>query len=109
MKNRTETTIKKVTEILNSQAMGYTEIIKIGEEKIRITIKSDSYDFQSYARVKVWNAKDKKWNFVDSISYSEMNTPAKLYYQRNKKERHDDSYYKKDRDLLLEMAIAILF
>lgn len=48
--------------------------------KIRVDIKSDSYDFQSYARVSVFNKLALQWNIVDTIPHSNMKTPTKLYY-----------------------------
>jgi hypothetical protein len=72
-------TIKKTLSV-GRQDVTYTEIIKIKEKKLRIIIKSDSYDFQSSARISVYNEENLEWNHLDSVHYSNMETPFKLYY-----------------------------
>ena len=65
-----------------TQSVNYVKIIENAEgTKIKIDIKSDSYDFQSYARVSAFSPTDLKWNTISSIAFSEMKTPAQLYYK----------------------------
>lgn len=66
---------------LGTQSAHFTKIIE-GDNglKIKIDIKSDSYDFQSYARVSVFNPQSVEWNILDSVPFSNMKTPTKLYY-----------------------------
>lgn len=52
-----------------------------GPAKVRILIRSDSYDFQSYARAEVLSPSDLKWNTAAHIPFAEMQTPHKLYYR----------------------------
>jgi hypothetical protein len=57
--------------------------LETGERKIkvRLKIKSDSYDFQSYARADVFNPESLSWNPLASIPYSNMKTKTGLVYQ----------------------------
>ena len=70
-----ETTIEKIT-YKGSQSISFREIYKLDEKRIKLEIKSDSYDQQCYARA--YLLKDEKWEPIYSIPYSEMNTPNGL-------------------------------
>lgn len=59
-------------------------ILSLGDFKVRLTIKSDSYKFQSFASAEVWNPATMSWSQVHSIHYAEMATPEGLYYHPNK-------------------------
>lgn len=59
-------------------------LLSMGDFKVRLTIKSDSYKFQSFARAEVWNPATLSWNQVHSIHYTEMATPEGLCYHPNK-------------------------
>jgi len=72
-----ETTIEKIT-YKGSQSISFREIYKLDEKRIKLEIKSDSYDQQCYARA--YLLKDEKWEQIYSIPYSEMNTPKGLCY-----------------------------
>jgi hypothetical protein len=101
MKSRViDTTIGK-----GRQDIVYRELVMLTDKKVRIDIKSDSYDFQSHARVSVWNAAEDKWNQIDSLHYSAMQTPQGLCYRDG---WNDAAHFKKDRDRLLTMAKLIL-
>lgn len=62
------------------QSVTSQDIFAIGAHKIRLTIKSDSYDFQSSAVAEVWNGATLSWNRVHSIPYKLMKTRAGLIY-----------------------------
>jgi hypothetical protein len=65
-----------------TQSAHYIKMMESDEgSKIKIDIKSDSYDFQSHAKVYAFSPTELKWNVISSIAFSEMKTPAKLYYQ----------------------------
>jgi hypothetical protein len=85
------------------QSLNYQEIVKIGDDKVRIRIKSDSYDFQSYARIEVWG-NENKWNNIHNIPFANMATPPELYYHSNANKRS----FKVDRDKLIDVATSIL-
>ena len=60
-------------EFLGTQSRNLTRIVKTAQgHKLRIRIKRDSYDFQSFARIELWSETEGKWNFVHSIPYVEM-------------------------------------
>ncbi len=87
------------------QYMHYTEIVDIAGEKLKISIKSDAYESQTYARIKVFSPTEKTWNDLASIHYSKMQTPAKLVYKAS----HDDpAHYQADRNALIDTACSVL-
>ena len=70
-------TIEKIS-YKGSQSINFREIYKLEEKRIKLEIKSDSYDQQCYARAYILN--DEKWELIYSIPYAEMNTPKGLCY-----------------------------
>lgn len=73
--------------------------------RIRAKIKSDSYDFQSYAKVDVYSPASLSWNEIGSIPYANMNTPHKLGYQPNATIEH----FEKDFEQLVGLAKIVIF
>lgn len=71
MQKLKETIIEKIT-YKGTQSINFREIYKLENKKIKLEIKSDSYDMQCYARAYI--LKDEKWELIYSIPYSEMNT-----------------------------------
>ena len=51
---------------------------EINGSSVKLSIKSDSYENQSYARASIFDGA--KWNVVYHIHYNEMKTPHKLAY-----------------------------
>jgi hypothetical protein len=66
-----ETLIENII-FLGSQSLNLREIYKLNDRKIKLEIKSDAYDMQSYARAYI--LKDEKWEQIYSIPYSQMKT-----------------------------------
>jgi len=64
------------------QSVNYKEILMLDEMKLRIRIKSDSYDFQCFARVSVWSEENLRWEQIDFIPFANMQTPKGLLYKR---------------------------
>lgn len=58
-----------------------TSIFIRGQSKVRIKIKSDSYDFQSFARAELFDAASNSWSIAASIHHGQMSTPPKLCYK----------------------------
>src|SRR5574344_633705 len=71
MQKLKETTIEKIT-YKGTQSVNFRELYKLENKKIKLEIKSDSYDMQCYARAYI--LKEEKWELIYSIPYSEMNT-----------------------------------
>lgn len=97
---------------LGTQSAHFVKIIE-GDNglKIKIDIKSDSYDFQSHAKVSVFNPTELKWNIVDSVPHSNMKTPHKLYYHvsaPNKNASVLASHFIADTNTLISHAEDIL-
>lgn len=82
-------------------------ILSLGDFRVRLTIKSDSYQFQSFARAEVWNPATLSWNQVHSIHYSEMTTPEGLVYYPNKQGLKVDNFVL-DFNRLLKMTQQII-
>lgn len=77
--------------------------------KIRVDIKSDSYDYQSYARVSVFNKLGLQWNIIDTIPFSNMKTPPKLYYQvKQQNPTILAQYFSEDSKTLVKNAEEVL-
>ena len=92
MSKSKETTIEKIT-YKGSQSINFREIYKLEDKKIKLEIKSDSYDMQCYARTYI--LKDEKWELIYSIPYSEMNTPNGLCHHviyRHKASAAEDEF-----------------
>ena len=93
-----------------SQSVEYVEILDLPSvyqdqsAKLRIKIKSDSYKFQSFARVEKWDGD--KWREVHSIHHGSMTTPAGLISRL--KGHKDETHFKADRKELLRVAKGIV-
>src|SRR5436305_512872 len=95
------------TIVLGQQSVDAELLGKIGEHKVRVTIKSDSYDFQSYARIHVWRPASLDWSLVYSLPYQRMKTPRQLCYLPNRRGL-DKEHFRADTDELMATARAIL-
>ena len=60
-----------------SQSVNFKGIYKMNENKIKLSIKKDSYDKQSYARAYVFDKNTLNWNLLDYIPYSQMQVNLK--------------------------------
>jgi len=99
---------------LGRQSLNYVEVAKVvGDNVVKIVIKSDSVDFQCYAKALIFDPDKKVWNSLCSIPYGSMKTESKLYYHVRSGDLacHRRKYlhkFKKDRDKLIYMANKIL-
>ena len=55
-------------------------VYSCGEQRVRLSIKSDSVEFQSHAKAEAWSLTDNRWNYLTSIPYSQMRTKHGLAY-----------------------------
>ena len=62
------------------QSVLYQEVFKIGDNSLKIEIKSDSYDFQCSAKVSWLDRNERKWNVLHNIHHGSMKTPNELCY-----------------------------
>lgn len=84
------------------QAVTYTELGTLGAHKVRISIKSDAYEEQCYARIERFDGH--RWQSVHTIAPSNMITRTKLVYSRNVSEGD----FAHDREALISSAAFIL-
>ena len=87
------------------QYVSYSELLTLKKFKVKLSIKSDSYDMQCYAKAYVWSKTDLRWNNVSFIHYSNMKTPDKLKYNR---ESNLEKYFLSDREKLIEQVKNVL-
>lgn len=70
MKNKI--TILEETYFELSQSACFRKIFKLNDFKIKVEIKRNTYDMQSYAIAYVYSPTEMKWNSVYSIPYTNM-------------------------------------
>lgn len=87
------------------QSVLFKETLNYGAKKVRIEIKSDAYEKQCFARVSLWDGE--KWNRIDFIPSSKMNTEDKLAYQPGNKGLRE-SNFSADRKILLKLAADVI-
>lgn len=97
----TTKTISK-TYSKGQQSHNYQEILSADGKKLRISIKRDAYDFQSYARVEALGNDEIKWNVIHSIPYTEIKMKKSYVSQASAADFADD------RAELLRVAKALL-
>lgn len=85
-----------------SQDVIFDQIIQRGAHKLRIDIRSDSYQNQCHARIFVWS--NMAWSLITEIHHDNMITASKLKY----KTRVDESDFADDRRELIETALEVL-
>ncbi len=100
--------------VKGKQSIEYREVLEFEhttKQKLKIEMKNDSYDFQSYARIYLWNGQE--WTLLDSIHYTLVNfRPATGYSLSNEtpQQVHQKNvgYFKQDQQTLLKRAYDIL-
>ncbi len=94
------------------QGVLYKQILKhtASGNKLLLKIYSDSYDFQCYAKVEIYDPVTLKWNHLESIPYSLMETPGKLVHSIPFGVKAEVISYRfaNDRNTLLNKAKLIL-
>lgn len=62
------------------QSVQAQRLIVANGHKLRFTVVSDAYDFQSSAKAERWNPTEGQWHVVMAIPYGLMKTAPKLIY-----------------------------
>lgn len=88
-----------------SQDVMYRELLQVGTHRLRISIRSDSYRDQCYARVEIWSPAESKWNFVECVHHGSMVTEKGLRYLQRPAIVKD---FSADRDELIRLASLVL-
>jgi hypothetical protein len=73
-----EVPISKPIITVSHQAVTYRETLKLGDHKVKIIIKRDSYISQSYARILIFN--NLKWNTLHTIPGRAMKSQKVIRY-----------------------------
>lgn len=100
----TKTVDKRICR--GSQDVDYVEVLKVGDHKLRVKIRSNSYAVQSYARVERWDGS--QWQFLHELGQGNMRTPAGLYVHHPAVDGDLEAKFRKDRDELVKLAGDIL-
>lgn len=97
-------TISTISERFYNQShsWNYERTVKIGSRKVRVQIRRNAYDQQSYARTHVW-AGD-AWNLVCSRPISECKCSTVSYVN----DGATDRLFKKDADSIIEETVEVL-
>ena len=90
---------------LSRQSVFFTEILKIGETRLKVSIESNSYSFQSHAKIMKWSGA--KWNVVHFLHHESMKTPHTMYVWDVKKTK-EPKHFMADRDQLIKVAKEVL-
>jgi hypothetical protein len=88
------------------QDVNYQLIEVVDGQKLKFDLRSNSYKFQCYARVYVWNVAAQDWHLVHHIFPLQMQTADKLCYGQGVRTPAD---FAKDVTELRRVAVAILF
>lgn len=96
------------------QSIEYREVLELKTDsiqKLKIEMKSDSIDYQSYARISVWNGKE--WSHLDSIHYTLVNFKSGLCHSLSNEtplqvQQKNLGHFKQDQQELLKRAYDIL-
>lgn len=93
-----------------SQDVDYVEVLTLScslqDHKLRITIRSNAYANQSYAKVERWNGDE--WKYLHSLGGGNMKTPTALYVHHPSVDGDLEGKFRKDRDELVKLAGDIL-
>jgi hypothetical protein len=89
-----------------SQDLTYVEVLMLRDHRLRVEIRSDAYEDQSYARIKRWDGN--QWQFLHDLGRGVRKTPAKMHYKDPAIHGSQEAVFLKDRDTLVKLAGEIL-
>lgn len=94
---------------LGRQSMDYVATWAMHGEAVRIRIRRDFYDFQSFAVAELFDPEGRKWNRVASLPFSQM---ASLALRSNRlpdanEDEHEVTFYADQVELLDEVALIL--
>lgn len=110
----TKTKVKVIEkEYFNGrQSVEFKGIYEYKGHKLKINIDIDSYDFQSSARIYIFNPEELKWNVLQSIHYNRMESAKEgavfCYRKVDQLNYREKQAIQKDIDELLKKAKQIL-
>lgn len=75
---RSKVAVLEETAWLRGQSVTARRLVVLGDSRVRLTVRSGEYKFQSFARADVWSPSTLTWNRVYEIPFEEMSTPEGL-------------------------------
>lgn len=99
--------VKALTSSISKgqQSVTLLELLELNTHKLRLSIKSDAYKFQSHAKIERWDGT--QWQIVWSIPHGAMSTEEGLVYQPSHRPV-TRSQFSIDARTLIEQAKLIL-
>lgn len=96
-----------------SQSVHYEEIFNIGDNALKVEIKSDSYGFQCRAKVSWLNRQEHEWNVLHNIHHGRMKTRDSLSscrqaYDMEGNKNYFISEFWQDREELVKIAKQLI-
>lgn len=85
------------------QSWNLKHVLRFRSHQLLVEVKRDSYDFQSYARIKLFDGY--KWNLLANIPYANMKSLSVSYVQ---KQETVEPCLQADADELLRIATDLL-
>jgi len=85
-----------------NQSWNYERTVNVDGTKLRVQIRRNAYDMQSFARVHIWDGSN--WNVVCSRPISECTCKTISYVQ----DKINDGLFKSDADSILKEAMQIV-
>jgi len=89
---------------MQNQSWFYRRIVMRNGYKLRVDIKRNAYDVQSFARVKVWNRERLSWNWVCGCPITECDCKAISYVKKDP----SMDIFRKDGEKLFNEALQIV-
>lgn len=89
-----------------SQSWNFEGVYRLigSPHKLRVSIKRDSYNAQSHARIEIWSQAELKWNFVRALPWEQTTTFGTFAYQNSA----PTAEFATDTQELLELAADIV-
>ena len=94
-----------------SQSVEYKAVYSHNGNKVRLEIKKDSHDQQSYGKVYAWDKNSLKWNLIDSIPYANLRVVKdKVFHLREISDltNKELAAFEEDKKILKQLAKDVL-
>ena len=90
---------------LDDSDVNFVALLAVAGHKVRLRIRSNSYDFQCYAYADAWSKSDLRWQNIGDIGHGSMQTPSGLYVRKDWSSR---THFEADARRLLEIVATVL-
>jgi len=88
------------------QSWQYQALWQLGEDRLRILIRRNAYDHQSYARVEVFSFALRKWEPLADLPYAKMSVTkaGRISYVNTSLTDNQKAYFLQDERELIRLA-----